>query len=204
MVRGCSASEIVAISSSSVEHKLTACVLDDARDLALLTPKAKLDGGLTLDLSDDALVGERVCTWGFPLGYNGPAPLLSVGYLAGFMTYETDTGLKKHLVVNGAFNQGNSGGPVFKYEDDKVIGVVVTKHAPFTEFQISALKALRNNKSGPQFRAKHSSGEVTSYAESQLVADLLDRYRDLAQVMIGEAISPGVVKDFLTENSMSA
>jgi len=203
VIRGCSASDIVAISSYGKDVMFTDCVFDNERDIAALTPKDKLDVGLVLDTAESVCVGDLVSTWGFPLGYNGPAPLLSVGYLSGFMTYDTAIGLKKHLVVNGAFNQGNSGGPVFKFGDNKVIGVVVAKHAPFTQFQISALQALKNNKSGLQYSATDGSGQTRSFAESQLVADLLYHYRDLSQVMIGEAIAPPVLKSFLDANSIS-
>jgi S1-C subfamily serine protease len=202
VVQGCSASEITALSPSGEQLKFTSCVSDKEKYLAALTPENKLDDGLLIDADESVCVGDVVNTWGFPLGYNGPAPLLSVGYLSGFITYKTKDGLKKHLVVNGAFNQGNSGGPVFKSGDNKVIGVVVAKHAPFTAFQIDALQALKNNRSGMQYAATDSSGKTVRFAESQLVADLLYHYRNLAQVMIGEAIAPPVLQAFLDENSI--
>ncbi len=73
-----------------------------------------------MSTDNDVRIGHQVDTWGFPLIYNGPAPLLSVGYVSGL--YEAaesnfcdktknSQGLKfKHIVVNGAFNPGNSGG----------------------------------------------------------------------------------------------
>lgn len=177
-------------------------VADPARDLAILTPTEKLAGGLTLGLDDTVAVGTAVSTWGFPLGYNGPAPLLSVGYLSGFIAYRKDTAstdILKHLVVNGAFNPGNSGGPLFASNDNRVIGIVVSKHAPITPFHVSAIKALAENRSGVTFTATDDKGKQTVFVESQIVADLLQYFRNLAQVMIGEAISVSELKAFLAE-----
>jgi len=57
-------------------------------------------------LGDDKVLkaGDPVTTWGFPLIYNGPAPLLSVGYLSGFEAVQQGDKVVKHLVANGAFN----------------------------------------------------------------------------------------------------
>jgi len=66
-----------------------------------------------------------------------PAPLLSVGYLAGFMDHPIRSKPPKHLAMNGAFNPGNSGGPLFKSNEDKVIGIVVSKHAPISKSHVS-------------------------------------------------------------------
>jgi hypothetical protein len=174
-----------------------------------LTPTTSLKGGLLLGEDNAPSVGTVVSTWGFPLGYNGPAPLLSVGYLSGFSANprpprKTETGnqVVKHLVVNGAFNPGNSGGPLFKANDDRVIGLVVSKHVPMTAFQLSALKALASNQSGVVFNATDKNGKNISFVESQLVADLLDGYKKLAQVMIGEAVSVSELRAFLNEQGI--
>lgn len=108
----------------------------------------------------------------------------------------------KHLIVNGAFNPGNSGGPLFQATDNKVIGVVVSKHAPINQFQLSALNALANNKSGVVFTATDEKGTQIRFVESQLVADLLEHFRSLTQVMIGEAISVSELRTFLNEQGI--
>jgi S1-C subfamily serine protease len=142
VIRGCNAAEVLAQSPFDEKITFSKILIDAERDLAILTPSRKLEGGLVLNSDGDLDVGTIVSTWGFPLGYNGPAPLLSVGYLAGFMDYSIGAKILKHLIVNGAFNPGNSGGPLFKSNDNKVIGVVVSKHAPISKFHVSALKAL--------------------------------------------------------------
>lgn len=203
VVRGCQAADIFGISSFGERVLFSKTSTDTTRDLAVLFPQKKLDGGLTLSSSDKGLsVGTAVSTWGFPLGYNGPAPLLSVGYLSGYKAEMKGNISVKHLIVNGAFNQGNSGGPLFQATDNKVIGVVVSKHAPINQFQLSALNALANNKSGVVFTATDEKGNQIQFVESQLVADLLEYFRSLTQVMIGEAISVSELHTFLNEQGI--
>lgn len=200
VVRNCSVSDVFAISSFGVQHTFKNLVVDAGADLALLTPNDALKGGMDLDLGRPPDVGTTVTTWGFPLGYNGPAPLLCVGHLAGFSEHKTSSGTSKHLVVNGAFNPGNSGGPLFRANSDLVIGVVVSKHAPITQFHMMAIEALANNKSGVVFSGTDGNGKPVQFVESQLVADILTYFRNLTQVMIGEAISSSTVVDFLKKH----
>ncbi|MCW5590297.1 MAG: trypsin-like peptidase domain-containing protein [Legionellales bacterium] len=166
------------------------CHYNKNLDLVLLEPTDKLSGGLKLDLGSNILIGESVYTWGFPLGYNGPSPLFSTGFLSGFVDRPSiNSGMAaKHLIINGAFNNGNSGGALFKSDSDRVIGVVVSKHMPLAPFHQSAIRALAHNKSGVTFEAKDDNGRSQQFVESQIVADILMAYQPLVQVMIGEAI----------------
>lgn len=197
VIRGCAAPDIVAQTSYGQQVRFTELRVDAAVDLAAIRPTQQLSGGLKLDPGKPPDVGTAVTTWGFPLGYNGPAPLLSVGYLAGFTDRLGKPGARPHLVVNGAFNPGNSGGPLFRANSDTVIGVVVSKHAPISEFHLTAIKALAENKSGVVFTATDGTGKTTQFVESQIVADLLAYFRSLTQVMIGEAIAAPTAADFL-------
>jgi S1-C subfamily serine protease len=203
VVRNNPTPKIIAISPTGKTITFSNSIIDAKRDLAILVPTEKLGGGLSLGDDSTLNVGSMVTTWGFPLGYNGPAPLLSVGYLAGFKDYRNGSDIIKHLVVNGAFNPGNSGGPLFLSGDNKVIGIVVSKHAPISQFHKSALDVLAKNASGVAFDATNEKGEKVTFVESQLVAGLLNYFRDLTQVMIGEAISVSDLKDLLKENSIS-
>lgn len=203
VIQGNSTDNISGFSSSGNEIHFSKSITDPNRDLALLIPKETISGGLELGDDSNLNAGEMVSTWGFPLGYNGPPPLLSVGYLAGFKEEEVNSHLIKHLVVNGAFNPGNSGGPLFHSGNNQVIGIVVTKHAPLNRFQLSALQVLASNRTGVTFTTTDNNGNQTRFTESQLVADLLDHLRRLTQVMIGEAISVSELKSFLNENEVS-
>ena len=181
---------IVATSASGQRINFTSCYYDSERDIAILKPSIQLIGGLELDLSESTKIGESVYTWGYPLGHNGPAPLLSVGYLSGFQAFLLGSGaIQKRLVVNGAFNSGNSGGGLFKANENKIIGIVVNKRIPIlNQFQNNAIEALAKNGSGIVFAAKDSQGGEKTFVESQIVAQLLESFRGLVQIMIGEAI----------------
>ena len=74
VVAGCSAEELVAVSSLAKEVRFSKMITDNDRDLALLRPTTRLEGGLALANEGNPPLEKRVCTWGFPLTYNGPAP----------------------------------------------------------------------------------------------------------------------------------
>lgn len=203
VITGCSTNQIFAISAYGQKIPISQKWIDSDRDLAVLRPAITQTGGLSIVKDNDLKVGESVTTWGYPLGYNGPAPLLSVGYLAGFNSYQTAKGQKKHLVVNGAFNSGNSGGTLLKASDNKVIGIVVSKHAPISQYHQSAIEALSENMSGVTYTATNDAGETKSFVESQIVAELLIHMRSLTQVMIGEAIAAEELLSMLSEIDLS-
>jgi len=190
VVRGAQLNQIYAISSIGEKINFSKWYYDPTErlDLILLKPFTALNGGLTLDLESEIKVGESVQTLGYPLGYNGPAPLLSVGYLSGFREINNNNKIFKHYVVNGAFNNGNSGGALFKSGENKVIGIVVSKHFPLSEFHRQSIEVLAKNQAGVVYTAKNSEGQEISFVESQIVADILKAYQHLVQVMIGEAI----------------
>ncbi len=83
-----------------------------------------------------------------------------------------------------------------------MIGVVVSKHAPISQFHKDALLVLAQNQSGVVYTATEPNGTQRNFVESQLVADILGGFRQLTQVMIGEAISVEVLQEFLKENSI--
>jgi hypothetical protein len=137
--------------------------------------------------------------------YNGPAPLLSVGYVSGYIA-EDDHGTQvKHLVVNGAFNPGNSGGALLKAQTDIVVGIVVAKYHLFPPFVNQAIQALSNNKSGFVYPVsdahgnpvKDAQGNPVSFSEAQITAGILQQFYQTTQVMIGEAVSVSELHAFL-------
>jgi hypothetical protein len=206
VVRNSKANEIFCRTAYNQIMSFTKVITDTVMDLAILIPDKQLPGGLSLGSEDSLNIGNVISTWGFPLGHNGPSPLLSVGYLSGFNNYQTDTIRKdtlKHLVVNGAFNPGNSGGPLFSANSNKVIGIVVNKSTiMLNDFQLSAIKALSENISGVNFIHTDKDGKTKTMVESQVVASLLNTYKELTQVMIGEAISVSILKKFLKKHKI--
>jgi len=151
--------------------------------------------GLELGESIKVELGSNLYTWGYPLGYNGPSPLLGFGYLSGYSHKNVD-----HLVINGAFNPGNSGGALL-YEG-KVIGVVQSKHAPIPMRLLSIISAMKNNNSGMMYNSVDKFGAKVKMSEGQLVSEVLTYFREMTQVMIGEAITVEELKDFMEDNNI--
>ena len=72
---------------------------------------------LEIASTNEFKIGTQVSTWGYPGGYFGLFPMLSVGYLAGIDAFQAKSGkIIKQWVVNAAFNGGNSGGPLIHIE----------------------------------------------------------------------------------------
>ena len=199
VVEGCLAQDLVATSSSGEAVTFSKMVTDSARDLALLKPAKHINGGLAL--GDDKLlkVGESVTTWGFPLIYNGPAPLLSVGYLSGFEAVQEGRRTVKHLVVNGAFNPGNSGGPLLLSGHNEVVGIVVWRMlilAPWTQTLITGLQNS-NSSISSGVTMTTSDGTSRGLGQHEVTAKVLQEFYNTVQVMIGEATSVSELKEFL-------
>jgi len=203
VIRDCNAAEVLALSSDRKEIFFQNVLSDENRDLAILEPTRNLGKGLEA-VNQNVGVGTKVSTWGHPLGYSGPAPILSVGYLAGFRDRRKDerSQVVKRYVINAAFNPGNSGGPLFVSGDNKVVGVVVAKHAPITPFLTSAIEALSKNPSGVVFSTTDQKGNTKQFVESQVVAMVLNYFRDMTQVVIGEVIVGSELIAFLKENNI--
>jgi hypothetical protein len=200
VVAGCSAEQMIARPSIGPDVRFSKMATDQTVDLALLRPTIALSGGLDLGSDRDPTVGTAVSTWGYPLMYNGPAPLLSVGYVAGFNSEDAPGGRHvKHLVVNGAFNPGNSGGPLFQSKSNKVIGVVVAKFHLYPPSVKQAIDVMANNKNGLQYTGTDENGNTSMISEAQVVASVLEQFYRTTQVMIGEAISLSELKTFLAE-----
>lgn len=100
-------------------------------------------------------------------------------------------------MINAAFNPGNSGGPLLVWGEDTVVGVVVSKHAPISPWLLSILQALQNQQSGFTYTATDSQGNQSQFTEAQLVAQVLLYFREMTQVVIGEAIAGEELETFL-------
>lgn len=202
VVNGANVNQLELLSPNGLHYAVNKVIQDTVRDLAIITLQKTIAGGFELGDDNTTLIGSQVYTWGFPLGYNGPSPLLSVGYLAGVVAYQPYFNkFTKHLVVNGAFNGGNSGGPLIT--GGKVVGIVQSKNAPITPYIASALQALKNNQSGVVYTGTDGTGKPIQFSEGQVIGQILTYYRELSQVMIGEAVSVTELKKFLDENNIT-
>jgi S1-C subfamily serine protease len=201
VVDGCGSGDLWAMSPMAEKIFFSKVITDPNRDLALLRPARKLEGGLELGLDVSPKVGTAVTTWGFPLIYNGPAPLLSVGYVAGYNEAHIGQATVKHIVVNGAFNPGNSGGPLLIASDNKVVGIVVWKMRLIPDWVQTLISGLSHPSAVSCCAATVTlpDGTKKGVSNEEAASMVLQQFYDTVQVMIGEATSISELKAFLRE-----
>jgi S1-C subfamily serine protease len=199
VVAGCASADLVLLTASGQQLGVTSVVADSVKDLALLRPSNSVAGSpLPIAVSSGPGLGAQVTTWGYPGGYDGLIPLLSVGYFAGVQDFQTaQDGTIRRWVINAAFNGGNSGGPVFAVEDGRVIGVVSSKLAPLPPFIASILGALEAQKSGFTYNTTAPDGSMVSFSEGQLIGTVLQYLRSQVQLVVGYAVTTEDVNAFL-------
>ncbi len=204
VIAACTEKNLLGISTANKTVRFSRVIKDTNRDLALLIPMETLDNGLKLNSGNNPAPGTQITTWGYPFGYNGTSPLLSVGYVSGFREAPSDDGkgkAVKHIVVNGAFNHGNSGGPLLIAQDNQVIGVVVLTYNFYPAGLKRLIDQLSSQKSGFQWTLTQPDGTKQSVSEAQITAAILDEFYQKTQVMIGEAIAASEVAAMLEEHA---
>jgi S1-C subfamily serine protease len=199
VISNCSPSEILLLLPDGRQIAVDSTLSNLTLDLGLLKPSAPISGAsLSLSNATQFPVGAMVTTWGFPSGYNSPAPLLTVGYLAGTDQVAIPSGLSaQRWVVNAAFNSGNSGGPVLDVEHGEVIGVVSSKLAPIPAFIQNALEALSKQPYGFTYTDTRPDGSTISISEGQLIAEILKYLRSQTQLVLGHAVTSVDVIQYL-------
>jgi S1-C subfamily serine protease len=180
--------------------EVTNCISNTNLDLAVLSLVKPLSGpSFGINTNEALEVGTPVMTWGFPGGYDGLTPLLSVGFISGSQITISPLGVPiEHMVVNAAFNGGNSGGPLIDAENRTVVGVVVSKLAPLPRDIEVKIDGLKKNGLGLRYRGVDASGKsVEVGSESQLLADIINYLRSQVQLVIGYAVPAHYLRDFL-------
>lgn len=87
VVKSCRAGELEIIPSAINDTiKLADMKMDSNRDLAVLCTEKALPFGLVPAGDEHPAVETEVETWGYPLSYENRAPILSIGYVAGYST----------------------------------------------------------------------------------------------------------------------
>ncbi len=202
VVRGCK--NVIMILPDGTRGTVTTLASDQDHDLALVKPSVLINATpLPLASGDDFKVGTQVSTWGYPAGYSGLSPMLSVGYLAGIDAYEIRQGtIVRKWVVNAAFNGGNSGGPLIQIETGNVFGVVSSKLAPISQESAQILELLKQQQSGMIYTATRPDGSNFTVSEASLIGRVLDELRRQVQLVIGHAVLLGDIKTFLAANKI--
>lgn len=204
VVTDCAMPEVVVLTSAGDLVGVTGVAADDELDLALLTLARPMTArALFISKTTDLKVGSQVSTWGYPGGYRGWKPLLSVGYLAGMDARKSSAGrVIKRWVVNAAFNLGNSGGPLINIEDGGVVGVVSSKLAPMPPDIERAIEALTRQKYGFQFSATRPDGSSFKIPEAYIIAMVLRHLQSQTQLVIGHAVQLDDVRSFLEQSGL--
>jgi S1-C subfamily serine protease len=187
VVSTCTEKTLFGLSTANKKVTFSRIIADRDRDLALLILTEKLVNGLKLAATDNPLPGTTVTTWGYPFLYNGVSPLLSVGYVSGFREV-TDDGeggkhkAVKHIVVNGAFNHGNSGGPLLIAQNNEVIGVVVLTFNFYPAEVKQIIDTLLKRRGGIGFGTiTRPDGSKEPIMESQVTAMVLNEFYEKTQ-----------------------
>jgi S1-C subfamily serine protease len=184
---------------------VTASASDRELDLTLLTVQGVTVPGLNVGVRKNLDWGDVVVTWGYPGGYPGIVPLLTVGHIAGQAPANGLEGTKPRvrLWVNAAFNRGNSGGPLIDAETGTVIGVIHAKLAEPNPTAESAWQALKNQRSGFVYNAKDANGKEVTFSEAQVTAMFLEHLRNQVQLVIGMSVTTADLRAFLEKNGIT-
>jgi hypothetical protein len=142
-----------------------------------------------------------VTTWGYPFVYNGTSPLLSVGYVAGYRSVSDHDKSVKHIIVNGAFNHGNSGGPLLVSHTNDVIGIVVSTHHFYPPLVKQIIDLLEKQTAGFQFQATLPNGDKEAISDLKMTGMVLNEFYQKTQVVIGEAIAATELTMMINEKS---
>ena len=202
VVEGVNPEDVVILMSDGKKITVEKIVADSDIDIAILTPKQKIKAqALPLAIAEQFSIGIQVSTWGFPSGYNGMQPMLSVGYLSGSDAIRSSSGkIVGRFIVNAAFNAGNSGGPLIDIESGSVIGIVASKLAPMPPRIESALRALKDDKSISSFFITKPDGTKERISNSQVLEQVLQYLRSQTQLVIGRAVITNDIKTFLQKH----
>jgi S1-C subfamily serine protease len=200
-------SEILIVPSEGLPIGASVMTVDEDLDIALLDPRSSIgEIGLPISTRSELAIGTQVSTWGFPAGYPGREPLLSVGYLAGTVPVKSakDGKVIQQWVVNAAFNGGNSGGPLLDIETGEVIGVVASKLAPISPTAASALGALKGQQSGFIYQATRPDGSKFNMSEGHVIESVLEELRNQIQLVIGMAVRADELMKFLQSQHLES
>ncbi len=108
----------------------------------------------------------------------------------------------KHIIVNGAFNHGNSGGPLLIARTNEVVGIVVLTFNFYPPGLSKIIDALMNQKYGFMMgEIANPDGSKTRVSEAQVTGAVLQEFYQKTQVVIGEAIAGSELAAMIKEHA---
>jgi len=202
VVDGCSDPILILANGTQVVAKTIDSNAD--KDLAIINPSTPINAPtLPISTRSEFAIRTQVSTWGFPGGYFGTIPLLSIGYLSGVDAVRMPSGnIVRRTVVNAAFNGGNSGGPLLHIETGEIIGVVSSKLAPISDLTKQILQALENQRSGFTYNATKPDGSSVTFSEGQIVGMVLKELRNQVQLVIGMSVPAEDLRAYLSGQNL--
>jgi hypothetical protein len=106
-------------------------VADPLHDLVVLKSGNAVQCNLLIGGADDVRVGTEVSSFGFPHADHGRMVLTRQDAEVGARILIDSAGVKsKHLVLNTQARPGQSGSPIFKRADGRLVAVLVGSYAP--------------------------------------------------------------------------
>lgn len=104
---------------------------DPLHDLIVLNGQNQVQFGLTIGGADDVSVGSAISSFGFPHADHGRMVLTQQDAEVGARILIESAGVKsKHLVLNTQARPGQSGSPVFRRADGRLVAILVGSYAP--------------------------------------------------------------------------
>ncbi len=192
--------DLIVYSTTGRKIRLDGFEVEPDIGVVVLRPSVALKGGMDLDGPSGTVPGQKVYTWGFPRGELPPSPLFCAGAVAGYRTVTTAGGVSTtRLVLSGPFTMGNAGGPLFRSEDYKLIGFVVTQRVPLDPFIARALKALRTAPPGATVDMEDESGRLETIGAGELSSEVFERLAADQAGVEAEAVPIGLLKQRLAD-----
>lgn len=115
--------ERISISAGGKDHVASVVQKDAANDIAILKVD-DISDGVVINLSDDAQLGEKIFTLGYPHpDLQGSDVKFTTGSISSLTGIENNP---RHYQISAAVQPGNSGGPLFD-EKGNLVGIVAAK-----------------------------------------------------------------------------
>ncbi|KGL58405.1 serine protease [Polaribacter sp. Hel1_85] len=105
--------------------------VDPIRDICILKVNQNVLSDLVLGSSDDVNVSENLGVIGYPHCVNGRNVLTYQNTVLGAKVLIEASGIKsKHLILNIQTRPGQSGSPIFRLSDSRVVAMIIGSYVP--------------------------------------------------------------------------